>query len=458
MIGFSWLVVAVALGILVGLGHAVLALVVRTTRLYWFERWSLAFLLGTCAASLAWCVLSPLYGLIAPIWVVSAFAGVAMLAGARVARAASGASGEGGARGQTGALEIALCALLALECAAVLLTALHAPLGWDGLFNFEIKARLAFENIPTGRLPVGYFSDTSRTWTHPRYPLLVPFAELWIYEWLGRVDQAAIKVVFPLFYFSLIGILCGAVRRMTNLRVALLACVAVGALPPMTVQAGATSGYADLPLAASMLGAVSFTLLALSTANPEALGLAAMLSTSAVWTKAEGLLLVCALAAAASIAKLPIRKTAVLLGMPLLIALPWLVIQGRYGMPDGDFLPVSAAVLVGNLHRLPASAVQIGRELLLPGHWGMIWVAAGALIAMMIARGRSTASDRLLAAAFVIPLILYAAVFIFSTWPDVREHVRWSIPRLLVPLTPMALMFAIRRLWVDLGVEISSWR
>ncbi|MGH9802940.1 MAG: hypothetical protein ACRD82_21440, partial [Blastocatellia bacterium] len=54
-------------------------------------------------------------------------------------------------------------------------------LGWDGLFNFEVKARLAFLN--GGVLPLEYFSDPSRTWTLQGYPLLLPMTENWLYLW-----------------------------------------------------------------------------------------------------------------------------------------------------------------------------------------------------------------------------------------------------------------------------------
>src|SRR5258708_2504675 len=97
-----------------------------------------------------------------------------------------------------GLLVAARSIVIVLQFALLTAAAMRAPLGWDGLFNQEFKARLAFEHQPQGQLPLAYFSDTSRAWSHPTYPLLVPFAEFWIYSWLGRIDQQMVKVLFPL--------------------------------------------------------------------------------------------------------------------------------------------------------------------------------------------------------------------------------------------------------------------
>src|SRR5438128_1861156 len=61
-------------------------------------------------------------------------------------------------------LESLLAFLICLEIAIVFLFAFKNSLGWDGLLIWEIKARYAFLN--GGALPVAYFSDTSRIYSH----------------------------------------------------------------------------------------------------------------------------------------------------------------------------------------------------------------------------------------------------------------------------------------------------
>jgi hypothetical protein len=46
--------------------------------------------------------------------------------------------------------------------------------------------------------------------------------------------------------------------------------------------------------------------------------------------------------------------------------------------------------------------------------------------------------------------------FIYSAWPDVREHIGSSLSRLLVPLAPIALMFAVKQVWSQHS-EVPEW-
>ncbi|MCM3880892.1 MAG: hypothetical protein ND807_12360 [Vicinamibacterales bacterium] len=451
MIGWTWLWVAIALLLLMALGTGLLALIVRTTELYRSEQWALSFLIGTGAGAFLWFVLSPIYGIVSPIWAIG---GIAVLV--------KGAGGAGGARGAKGAggagpLERVLGLLLVVECAVMITAALRTPLGWDALFNFEIKARLAMENATPGRLPLAYFSDTTRNWSHPQYPLVVPFAEFWIYSWIGHVDQSAIKILFPLFYLSLIAIVCGAVRRVAGLAMGLGCAVALGLLPPLVVQPGAVFGYADVPLAAAFTGAVSLTMLALRTGNRDALWLAAALSAIAAWTKTEGLMLAMVLgisaflsqsiAHAGSGVKMPRGALSVLFWLPLLMIAPWLIVQRLYGVPPGDLQRISITTTMENLHRLPVIAGLTARELVRLWQWGFIWPAFVVSLVAMIWKRKVTSVDCVMAAVVSISLALYVLVYVYSAWPDVREHMGWSLSRLLTPLAPIALMFAVRQIW-----------
>src|SRR5204863_1860378 len=200
-------------------------------------------------------------------------------------------------------LTIVGCGLMLSQFLILAAAALRTPLGWDALFNWEFKARLAFEHQPQGQLPLAYLSDASRAWSHPRYPLVVPFVEFWIYSWLGHVDQMMIKIIFPLFFYAVVGAACGAVRRLTNNAwLAAAAAVALGSLPPLAAGSGAVTGYADVPLAAAITAAGSCALMALTTPRIDMFMLAASLGVVAAWTKTEGLLLTLCLGSAVAVA------------------------------------------------------------------------------------------------------------------------------------------------------------
>ena len=152
--------------------------------------------------------------------------------------------------------EVVLTAVITVEIAIVFYLSFVHTLGWDGLLNWEIKARYAFAN--GGVLPAAYFSDTGRAFSHPEYPLAVPFNELWLYLWLGESNQFCAKTIFPMFYVAgtfLVAAFTARLSRRTWL--GLLMAALLFFVPQITVEVGcASAGYADFPLSAFYLAAV----------------------------------------------------------------------------------------------------------------------------------------------------------------------------------------------------------
>jgi hypothetical protein len=349
-----------------------------------------------------------------------------------------------------------LISILCAQLVLVIVAALWTTLGWDGLFNFELKARLAFEQSPYGQIPAAYLADRALAWSHPRYPPLVPFAEFWIYGWLGRVDQSAVKIIFPVFYVSLIALVCGAIRRVANLRAAVSAAIALGCLPPLTLLQGATSGYADVPLAASVAGAACFTYYALRMGDVRLVPVAAALSAAAVWTKAEGAMIAGAIGVAA-FAAAGATKWRVLLPLawvPAVALASWLAVLQMAGTPAAtDFDALTVERMASSAGMLKAVAWLMVRELFRPGHWGLVWPCFFASIAIMMATRRAVPADWFLVAAVLIALHVYALAYLFSAWPDVREHVGYSLTRVLAPLAPLAAVVVVRRIADDLALD-----
>ncbi|RPI57170.1 MAG: hypothetical protein EHM55_02850 [Acidobacteria bacterium] len=452
----AWVAIPFSLVVLLVLGDAAVKIASRGVPLLWYERGALAWLLGTGAATIAWFLLNPLYRWVSPIWIVTGIAMTLALVASRSRRVERVAA----VGFRFSPIDAALALVLLIQLVILGAAAMWTTLGWDGLFNFELKARLVFEHTPAGQLPAGYFGDATRGWSHPRYPPLVPFTEFWIYSWLGRVDQAAVKIVFPLFYYSLIALVCGAVRRVANRRSALVTGIALGCVPAFTLLPGASSGYADVPLAASVAGAACFTFVALRTGELRYAHLAAGLLVVAVWTKAEAVILagaigLAALGAAETIGR---GRLSALLWAPALTLAPWSAALEVYGaQPTGDFRALTFSGIGSTIDTLAVVSSTVARELILPGHWGLVWPAFFVSVLLMMAARRSTRADWFLVAAVLVPLNVYACVYLFSSWPDVREHVGFSIPRLLVPLAPVATFFVVRRAVDDLGIERVEW-
>lgn len=447
--------VMISLGFLLLLGWSVLALCVRHIELRWTERWALYFLLGAGGISLLTFWLSPLFSLIPVQWLLSMVTiGLGLSTYRRRAGQPASIALPRFDDTQPRWLPAILMLGIIVQCAALVLVALQTPLGWDGLMNFEFKARIAFENDPVGRLPLAYLSDRSRTWSHASYPLLVPMTEQWVYAWIGSAHQGFVKPLFPGFYLSLAGLFYGALRRVMPRSPALAGVVALGLLPCLAIGPGAAiSGYADVPLAASAFGAVAFAYLGLRTGARDYLVLAGLLLSVAVWTKREGLILAAYIIAAVVIASFAparhrsqqvptVRGVRWLVLAPAIVAGSWELLQRRVVVPDGVFLPISFETLWTHVSRVPVIAGLLAQELVLLGHWTLLWPVFVVTVFLSISRLRDV-SERFLVGAVVIPLGLYACVFVFSSWPDFTEHVGTALPRLIIPLAPVALLSTI---------------
>ena len=170
-----------------------ITLLLARKRLTTYEHFALAWLLGTAVVSLA-------------LWLGGFFArGLALQVFVSATCLSLGAIGitqwrrltPVAPRSRTPA-EIIFIVIFALELMSILWLSLQHTLGWDGLTVWELKARYGFLN--GGALPAGYFSDTSRWFSHPEYPLLLPLTETWFYMWFGDCDQFWIKLIFPIWY------------------------------------------------------------------------------------------------------------------------------------------------------------------------------------------------------------------------------------------------------------------
>jgi hypothetical protein len=102
-------------------------------------------------------------------------------------------------------------ALVAAQMGFVTWLALYREsLGWDGLFNWESKARVAFLN--GGAIPLQYYTS-NYDFFHRSYPPLVPLLEAWIYGFLGRMDQSTIKLIGPYLYLAVTLLLLSVANR-----------------------------------------------------------------------------------------------------------------------------------------------------------------------------------------------------------------------------------------------------
>src|SRR4029077_1900082 len=150
--------------------------------------------------------------------------------------------------------------IVLVEIAVLLFASFKHTLGWDGLLNWEIKARYAFLN--GGTIPLSYYSSAGRVFSHPDYPLGIPFTELWLYLWMGEPNQFWVKIIFPLFYVACAPLLALLVSRLSGKRwLGLLVAALLAFVPAISaIPGGILVGYVDVPLSVFYLAALGYLL------------------------------------------------------------------------------------------------------------------------------------------------------------------------------------------------------
>ncbi len=338
------------------------------------------------------------------------------------------------------AVEWILSAVLAGECVLFSFLCFRRGLGWDGLLNWEIKARYAFLN--GGVLPREYLADGAREFTHQGYPLYLPFSELWVYLWMGQPHQFWLKTL-PSFWVAggavLLALLATRVsgQRWIGLATAILFFF-VPALSSM--EGGAYSGYADVPLGFLYLGAMGFLLLQIEGRERANWRMFALFLALLPWVKREGIILWAVGAACGLLvllrSKAPRCGWLWLLPGPVL-AVGWKIYCAGMGKgPDHEFLAFSWQTMMTNGPRVVPIFGAVLAELSDPGHWSLFWPMAALALFSLLWR----APDHrlfIIVVALALPLAVYPAAYVFSGWGDWLGHLHSSLPRLLLHLLPV---------------------
>lgn len=337
-------------------------------------------------------------------------------------------------------LEWSLAAVIALEMLAMIYGALGHGLGWDGLLNWEVKARYALLN--DGVLPAAYFSSGTRAFTHPSYPLLIPMTELWFYLWIGEPHQFWIKLIFPLYYAAGAILLCVVGKRMTDRRwPGLVAAALLFFVPFLTNTPGnATGGYVDFPISVLYLATIGYLLLFAQQGGDNTLRLFAASLALLPWAKREGaiLWLIATVCGAVVMWRAGRSWRAFLWLAPgAFILASWKIfLRAMHATDVSEFVPMTAATVHANAGRLSVIARFVVAEMRETERWSIFWPSVAVALVYLAWRARN---DRLLLlfVAIVSPLVLYAVTFVFSGWPDYRLHFLASFSRLVCHVMPV---------------------
>jgi hypothetical protein len=340
-------------------------------------------------------------------------------------------------------IEYALAAFLLLELAVICLVTFQHTLGWDGLLIWELKARYAYLN--GGALPAAYFSDATRAYSHPDYPLYLSMIEMWLYLWIGDPDQFYVKLIFPVFYAAGVVLLAHAGASLSRKRWSGLLVANLFLFVPFLTRAagGIVLGYADVPL--SIFYVAAFYFLSVFTLENSKTSLAIFVAIGAIlpWLKREGVILWFVLTCCG--AWMIWRRRGIL---PALVSfLPGVCVlaswqtylSAMHASISRDFSPISLSLFLSNFHRLGPVLQGLIKEATNISHWSFLWYLTPVAILSCAVRHRSQRLT-LLVICSIAPIILYCGTYLFSAWPDYLHHVRSSLPRLLLHVVPVSIL------------------
>jgi len=83
---------------------------------------------------------------------------------------------------------------------------------WDAISCWSLKGKAFFID----RNVISFYTQHSYNFSHLSYPLYLPLMQTWIYIWLGKIDENMVKIIFPLFYMSVLFTLYYFFRQKLN--------------------------------------------------------------------------------------------------------------------------------------------------------------------------------------------------------------------------------------------------
>jgi hypothetical protein len=331
--------------------------------------------------------------------------------------------------------------LLLVAMLVVVWQAFARPLGGDGVFNFEVRARLGWEN--GGSIPKEFYSDPSRASMHASYPLFVPLNQLWIYLCLGEAHQSLVKVLGVVWFAGAACLTFSQLSRATRHPAPGFVVLAMMFVVPMVVlfPGGAVWVWGDFPVGAMAVAA----LLYLAEYRTNRTGLACFVAMLAAlpWIKREGLILGCALLAVFAwdaIRKQEWRAVAGAVIPFLAVSIGWKIFVTTMGTPPvGDFVTPTPALFFQNLEHVSRIVVIALRELATWQRWALLWPIA-LLAWIRILREPALARWRFAVGINVALIAFYAGIYLFSAWPLLPWHMLTSYPRLLLAPGMMSMV------------------
>jgi len=263
----------------------------------------------------------------------------------------------------------------------------------------------------------------------------VPLDEALLQVLRGQFDFDSFKPVFIPFYYSLLIATHAAARAVAPARLAALATLML-ALLPLNSTYNAAGGYADMPQAVFVAGVVGAAL-----RGPDSRRALPWLIGGLTLVKPEGTILaVVAILAVAFVWLIEKRPAGRLPWSGIAVVAAFLALRLGYvrwvGVTDSVYV-VSRESLSVAVGRIPHVARVCLVKMLSPRRWGLLWPAFG--LAVLVLARRGSVTERSLALATASAALVFAVIFLFTTWP-LDLHIDQAYGRLLAQISPAAVV------------------
>ena len=341
-------------------------------------------------------------------------------------------------------ISVALAAVPVAMAVQFMLQNLRVSYNWDG---FQIWATKAFLLYHRG----GMTQDLMVPGVYDRildYPFAVPLFEALIPFLRGRFEWEALKPVFLVFYVSMLVGTYYSARALVSTRAALIATGLLSLLPAVSTGTN-VAGYADMPQAAAVAGALSALLSRSLIPHTSFHHPFAWVLAGVAFVKSEGILLVGTAALGIGLGWLldsprgmlqrargywrPLTVLCVSLAIRVL-SVAWI------GGHDPTYGPVDKAHLI-RATQIFADVVAASRESLANSlQWGLFWPACLACGLLLLVIGDRT--DRSISAGTLSAIAAYTGIFLFSNW-DIRMHISSAYDRLLTHIAPCGALVLV---------------
>ena len=334
-----------------------------------------------------------------------------------------------------------LCAAIVVNVVLIFINAVAFPIAsWDALAIWSYKAKVVFhESIRHS----AYFGDPTRSFSHPEYPLLVPFLQSYAYYFIGMVDERLVRLVFAsLFACLLLSLFSVAGHSVSRSRRLFLTAI-MATTPCFVIHS--ISGYADVPLAFFCFLMTRYAYLWIQEGDWRHSVLAGIFAAFTVHTKNEGMALflinlgVLALFACWNPKKERVRHLILFFVIAAILITPWLLFQQKITVVQDDYASrLSFEVLGQNAGRIPGILSAFFKEFIHVREWSVFWFLAAILFGLRI-RAAIRPPISYLTLVLAAHFGLYVLTYWITSW-NPEELIPYTITRLLIHIAPVALL------------------